>query len=426
MPDLSRLDASTIVLAAMLGGMVAATLVAGLISSERRRRREAASMTAIDFVRSSFASRLARGVPMDELLLEIVEALRDTFKLDSAELWLDSAGVLRLLTSDPKRETGPITITPSLESIAANARVSGRAWLKVWLPELLEGRRDAALRVAPISVSGQLLGLILVDRLQRGDSLAAEADITLEELVREVGVGLNKQRMDAALQGSLEQLRLQALELRASRSRIVAAADDERRRIERNLHDGAQQYLVAVAVKARLAQKLATKDPSRSAELVEELATDVGTALEELRTLAHGIYPPLLSSGGLSAALAAACRRAALPAELETQILGRYPPEVETAVYFCCLEALQNAGKYAGAVASVSVRIWEEAGGLCFEIGDNGAGFDVAVRGAGAGLVNMSDRVGAVGGTVRIESDHGKGTKVSGVIPLPGQTENRL
>ena len=418
MPDLSRLDASTLVLAGMLGAMLAITLVASVVASERRRRREAASLNAIDFVRSSFASRLARGVPMDELLLEIVEALHDTFKLDSSELWLDSAGILRLHASEPGRAARPIPVSPSEESIAANARISGSAWLKVWLPALLDSRQAGSLRVAPISVSGRLLGIIVVQRAKRGERLAEEADVTLEELAREVGVGLNKQRMDAALQDSLEQLRQQALDLQASRSRIVVAADEERRRIERNLHDGAQQYLVAVAVKARLIQQLAARDPGRTAKLIDELAADVGVALEELRSLAHGIYPPLLNTGGLCEAVAAACNRGPMYAEFKASNVGRYPPELEAAVYFCCVEALQNAAKYAGDGATATVRIWEEAGGLLFEIADDGVGFDVARQGGGAGVVNMGDRIGAVGGTLRIESEPHKGTRVVGAVPV--------
>src|SRR5579859_2357431 len=234
----------------MLGAMVVITIVAGLVAGERSRRKAAASLTAIDFVRSSFASRLARGDPMDELMVQVVEALCDTFKLDAAELWINSGGSLRRVASNPRRPEVALNVTLAEESIIANAHVSGAAWARVWLPSLLEGRADVALRIAPVSVSGRLLGLIVVERSRSGGTLAAEIDTTLEELVREVGAGLNKQRLDTALHASLEQLRGQADELQASRARIVAAADAERRRIERDLHDGAQQYLVAIAVKA--------------------------------------------------------------------------------------------------------------------------------------------------------------------------------
>src|SRR5579859_7467582 len=283
----------------MLGAMVVITIVAGLVAGERSRRKAAASLTAIDFVRSSFASRLARGDPMDELMVQVVEALCDAFRLDAAELWINSGGgALRRVASNPRRPEVALNVTLAEESIIANAHVSGAAWARVWLPSLLEGKADVALRIAPVSVSGRLLGLIAVERSRSGGTLAAEIDTTLEELVREVGAGLNKQRLDTALHASLEQLRGQADELQASRARIVAAADAERRRIERDLHDGAQQYLVAIAVKARLIQQLTRTDPAGGAALTQDLVRDVESALDELRTLAQGIYPPLLSSAG--------------------------------------------------------------------------------------------------------------------------------
>ena len=402
----------------MLGAMVVITMVAGLISGRRRRQRAAASLTAIDFVRSSFASRLARGDPIDELLVQVVEALRDAYKLDVAELWRYDVGVLRRVASNPQRDMTELKVTPSEESIIANARVSGQAWAKVWLPALLERRPEAVIRIAPVSVSGRLLGLIVIERRARGEALAADADLTLEELARELGAGLNKQRLDDALHASLEQLRRQAEELQASRARIVAAADAERRRIERDLHDGAQQYLVAIAVKARLIEQLARTDPARGLELTQDLVHDVESALDELRTLAQGIYPPLLSSAGLPEALAAAGRRTPIPVQLHVDGVRRYPPELEAAVYYCCLEALQNASKHAGEGTSATLRLWEEAGALCFDIDDSGAGFDIEQRPSGVGLTNMSDRLGAVGGTLRIESAPGAGTRVHGVVPL--------
>ena len=394
------------------------TAATALHGSFGRRRRDAASLTAIDFVRSSFVSRLAHGEPTDELLSQVVQALRDSLKLDAAEVWLSEAGELSLTVSDPRRDAARIRLLPNIDSIAANARVSGRPWATVWLPELLPEKTDAALRIAPISMSGELLGLVVVQRAGSEERLAADADVTLEELVREVGASLKKERLDTALHESVEQLRRQAMDLQASRARIVAAADAERRRIERDLHDGAQQYLVAIAVKAGLIQQLAGGDTARSTALLAELASDTQSALDDLRNLAHGIYPPLLSSAGLGEALSAACRRASLPTELDAAELRRYPPELEAAVYFCCLEALQNAAKYAGRDASVRVALWEEAGGLLFEVRDDGVGFDAPGSSPGAGLTNMSDRLGAVGGRLSIESEPGKGTRVKGAIPL--------
>jgi signal transduction histidine kinase len=426
-PDGADLGFGLPALAFMLGVMVAITVSAGLVSGARRRRQAAASLAAIDFVRASFASRLARGEPLNELFVGVVEALRDAFKLDAAELWVHTNGALRLVASNPRRPEVELGLTPAEESIIANAQLSGAAWAKVWLPSLLQGRADVPVRIAPISVSGLLLGLIVVERRRSADTLAADIDATLGELAREVAAGLNKQRLDRALHASLEQLRRQADELRASRARIVAAADAERRRIERDLHDGAQQYLVAIAVKARLIQQLAPTDPARGAALTQDLVRDVEAALDELRSLAQGIYPPLLSSAGLGEALRAASSRTPIPVGLETDGVGRYQPELEAAVYYCCLEALQNTSKHAGDGTSASVRLWEEAGSLHFDVDDDGVGFDPAHGTAGAGLTNMRDRIGAVGGTLRIESAPGSGTRVRGAIPLaaPNGTPNQ-
>ena len=184
----------------------------------------------------------------------------------------------------------------------------------------------------------------------------------LAELSRQVGLTLHNVRLDSALQASLDEVRRQAQALQQSRARIVAAGDRERRKIERNLHDGAQQHLVALAVKVRLARQLAERDAARAGTILDELASDVEDTIQELRDLAHGIYPPLLADKGLPEALASAARRSVLRTTLDAAGVGRYSPEVEAAVYFCCLEAFQNAGKYAGETASVHVKVWEQQG----------------------------------------------------------------
>jgi signal transduction histidine kinase len=425
MPDLSQIDRPTALLLALVAAILLIALATSAAAAVTRRRREAASLSAIDFVRSSFASQLSRGVPMDELLLQMVEALRDGFKLDAAELWLCEGGNLRLAASEPRAPMKAIPITPAEETIAANAHVSSASWARVWLPALLEGRDQAILRVAPVSNSGQLFGLVVAERARKGESFAAEIDVTLEEVTRELGVALKKAHLDSSLQDSLEQLRHQAAELQASRGRLVAAADAERRRIERNLHDGAQQHLVALSVKVRLLEQFAVRDPERAQSLMKQLQDDVRSAIEELRSLAHGIYPPLLSSAGLGVAMSAACRRAPLPANFEADGVGRYAPEIEAAVYFCCLEAMQNAAKHAGAGAIARVRIWEDAGSLLFEVCDDGAGFETGRLADGAGLTNMRDRLGAVGGTLRMDSDRAHGTRIQGVVPASGSHIDR-
>jgi signal transduction histidine kinase len=309
--------------------------------------------------------------------------------------------------------------------------VSGTAWARIWLAPLVAGHEEALIRVAPITHAGALYGLIVVERPGDHEAFTDEDERVLAELARQVGVALYNVRLDSALQSTLGELRRQSEELRASRARIVAAADAERRRIERDLHDGAQQRLVALSAKLRLARELAADDAAEARAVLDELGTDIELAIEELRELAHGIYPPLLVEGGLADALTAAATRAALPATVELHADGRYPLEIEAAVYFCCTEALQNAAKHAGADAQATVRVWEEAGGLLFEVADNGTGFDPGRSVRGAGFTNMADRLGAFGGTLGVESTPGAGTAVRGVIPLrsspsegrPGRTD---
>jgi signal transduction histidine kinase len=205
-------------------------------------------------------------------------------------------------------------------------------------------------------------------------------------------------------------------DLRASRQRLVAAQDEERRRLERNLHDGAQQNLVALKVKLGLAEAFAEKDPARAKVLVGELKDDADEALETLRDLARGIYPPLLADKGLTAALESQARKATLPVEVSADGIGRYPQDVEAALYFCVLEALQNVQKYANA-KHVMVRLGDRDGMVTLEVVDDGDGFDPATRPRGSGLTNMSDRLDALGGWVEVQSQPGAGATLRGGIP---------
>lgn len=218
---------------------------------------------------------------------------------------------------------------------------------------------------------------------------------------------------------SLDELRLEVEELRASRSRVVTAADAERRRIERDLHDGAQQHLVALSVNLQLARQLLVSDPAAAATLLEEIGRDVREALEGVRELAYRVYPPLLLDRGLVEALRAVASAAAIPTRVEAAALDRYPPDFEATVYFCCVEALDNVTRHAGAGARATVRVWSDQGALVFEVADNGAGFEELTERRGAGLDDMSDRLGALGGVLTVSSEQGRGTRVSGRIPFP-------
>ena len=217
-----------------------------------------------------------------------------------------------------------------------------------------------------------------------------------------------------------EQLRARLRDLQAAQKRLVAAQDEERRRLERNIHDGAQQQLVALAVQARLARQLVDRDPERATSMLDQIAGDTQTALDDLRALAHGIYPPLLADQGLIAALESQARRSPVPVAVTAADLGRYAPEVEAAVYFSSLEALQNIAKYAEA-SSATVHLAASNGSLRFTIRDDGRGFDTNATGYGSGLQGIADRLGALEGTLAVSSVVGAGTTLIGSLPVAPQ-----
>jgi len=223
--------------------------------------------------------------------------------------------------------------------------------------------------------------------------------------------GLERQRLDAALAASLE-------DVAASRKRLAGTADGARRKIERDLHDGAQQQLVALRVKLGLAREALERDPGDAAELVDGLGPEVDEIIEEVRSLAHGIYPPLLASAGLGEALRAAGRRSPVPVTISAEGIGRLASETESAAYFCCLEAMQNASKHAAGASRVSIELRLD-GDLLFEVSDDGCGFAATQTSEGAGITGMRDRMAAVGGELRIESRQDAGTRVLGRVAIP-------
>ena len=218
----------------------------------------------------------------------------------------------------------------------------------------------------------------------------------------------------AALRSSQVRLAERAVELAASRTRLSTAADEERRRIERDLHDGAQQHLVALSVLIQLARNA---DQDRYQPLLTEAAELVDTAIAEIRRLAHGIYPPLLLSGGLTEALPTLASRAAVPVHLDLQGIGRYRSATEAALYYCCSEALQNAAKHGGPDTTVSITGRVDGNTLELQIVDTGPGFDRTT--AGMGLTNMADRLSAIGGRLVIDTEPGRGTRIIASADLP-------
>ena len=274
----------------------------------------------------------------------------------------------------------------------------------------LPGRRELAVRQA-----GELLGVLALQEHENVPLTPIEERL-FAGLANQAGLVLRGARLRAELVHRLTELSTLAEALRMSRQRLVDAQDAERRRLERDIHDGAQQHLVALAVNLRLAHTLAVRSPERADRLVAEQCEAATATIETITSLSRGIYPSLLVDEGLAAALRTAISRSPLPIELIGADTGRYPAGVEAAAYFCALEALQNSAKHSSAKA---IRLDLRGGPSLLQVTvqDDGAGFDLGAAHAGAGLANMRDRVESVGGTLTIETTASRGTLVSARLP---------
>jgi len=374
--------------------LVAAAVIALAFNPVRERAKRLANRLAYGKratpyeVLSGFAERLGDAYAAEEILPQMARILAEGTGAARADVWLAVGPELRDESRWPAE-------APPLEPVAASGDVGEMA-------------ADAAVAVRDRE---ELLGAISIVK-RPGEALTPTETKLISDVAAQAGLVLRNVRLT-------EELRANVVELRASRQRIVAAQDSERRKIERNIHDGAQQQLVALAVKQRLAESLVRKDPDKAADLLAQLRSDTADALENLRDLARGIYPPLLADQGLVAALEAQARKSAVPTTLESDGTGRYPQEAEAAVYFCTLEALQNVAKYASA-SRAAVRLSAPDGHLVFSVQDDGVGFDPATKGRGTGMQGMSDRLAALGGTLHVRSSPGKGTLVEGFVPLDG------
>jgi len=232
----------------------------------------------------------------------------------------------------------------------------------------------------------------------------------VEAAARYALVVLENDRLLAEVRGSMH-------ELAESRARIVSVADRERTRIQRDLHDGAQQRLYALRMRLELARRAVESGSPKSTERLAGLDDEIGRTIEEVRGIAAGIYPSLLAEEGLTEALRVVAQRAPLPVSVEATGIGRYDAELESTVYFCCVEALQNATKHAPDATGVTIALSDD-GRLRFEVRDDGAGFADGRGRSGTGLTNLRDRVAAAGGELTIQSEPGAGTVVAASIPL--------
>ena len=265
--------------------------------------------------------------------------------------------------------------------------------------------------MVPVRHGDDLLGALSLSK-PPNEPLSSTEDSLLRHLASQASLVMRNAQLTAELRATIDQLL-------ASRRRLVEAQDAERRRIERNLHDGAQQQLIALAIQLGLLAESAG-DPDLIRQAIPGLKAQLSAALDDLRALARGIYPPLLAEQGLVMALRAQAARSPVPAVLEADQVGRYPQDAESTVYFCTLEALQNVAKHARASA-VTVRLSGSGEILEFSVSDDGAGFPAAAR-HGSGLQGMSDRLAAHGGTLAVRSQPGQGTTITGRLPISEQT----
>jgi signal transduction histidine kinase len=277
------------------------------------------------------------------------------------------------------------------------------------------GRRSLAVRHG-----GELLGVLVIQERDQVPLTSVEERL-FAGLANQAQLVLRGARLRAELEQRAQELSALAQELRLSRQRLVDAQDRGRRTLERDIHDGAQQHLVALAVNLSLAQTLAGNAPDRADALLAGQEQAAADAVATLLQLSRGIYPPLLADGGLVAALQADVGNWPGALELTATGVGRYSRAVEAAAYFSCLEALQNAVKHSGA-GHISVELkGGEDGSLVYDVTDDGAGFDPGATSAGGGLANMRDRVEAVGGTLTMTRPPAGGTRIQALFPAPGR-----
>jgi signal transduction histidine kinase len=367
-------------------GIVAAVILALAFQPVRVRARRLADRLVYGEranpyeVLTEFSSRVGGAYATEDIVPRMAQILGEGAGAQTAQVWLRVGRELRPGASWP----------PSDGTAVRPVRIDGDA-----MPQIESGY------AVPVRDRGELLGALSVS-MPASDPMTPAKERLIADLASQAGLVLRNV-------GLVE-------ELRDSRRRLVAAQDHERRKLERNIHDGAQQQLVALAVKARLARQLADRDPARTAEMLQQIEDETTTALDDLRDLARGIYPPLLADKGLGPALEAQARKASLPVDVRAAGVGRLPQEVEAAVYFSCLEALQNIAKYADATHAM-IELMADGSVFRFEVRDDGCGFDPTAV-SGSGLQGVADRLAAVGGTLDVQSSSGVGTTVGGAIPL--------
>jgi signal transduction histidine kinase len=338
-------------------------------------------------VLSAFSERVGNAYANEELLPRMARALASGTGAVRTDVWVRIGDELRSEATWPED-------APSTQAIPVSSS---------------DARSSPTSVFEPVLHQGELLGGLSIEK-KPGDAIAATEEKLVRDLAAQAGLVMRNVALTEQLMDHIEQLR-------RSQKRLVSAQDEERRRLERNLHDGAQQQLVALAVKLRLAEQVADRDPAKVKDLLSGLQSDAGDALENLRDLARGIYPPLLADKGLVAALESQARKSTIAIAIDADGVGRYPQEAEAAVYFSCLEALQNVAKYASA-SQATISLSDGDGRLRFAVKDDGVGFDQSETSYGTGLQGIADRLAALDGRAEVTSVPGGGTTVSGSVPV--------
>ena len=391
--------ALVVVLGAWLGRgdsfltMLAAVIVAVTFQPARQRLERFANRVVygkratLYEVLTQFSDRVGDAYAQADVLPRMARILGEGIGAEESDVWLAVDEGLRRVASWPEDIdiASPIALHP------------GEAPAIIGMD-----------RVVPVEQGGELLGALAI-RKPASDPVSPADEKLIGGLAAQAGLVLRNVRLT-------EDLKLRLDDLKALQRRLVSAQDEGRRRLERNIHDGAQQQLVALAVKLKLADGLVERDTTKTHELLAQLQDETHAALQDLRDLARGIYPPLLADKGLPAAIEAQVRKSGLPAEVRATGVGRYPQAVESAVYFSCLEALQNVAKYAHA-SNVVVELAERDGAIRFTVRDDGVGFDMKEHSYGTGLQGIADRLGALDGRFTVTSAPGQGTTLEGSLP---------
>jgi signal transduction histidine kinase len=399
-------------------GVIASLVYRGRVASPFRRRAilpliamgvaSAASLAAFLIVRRS-APDTASAASLGQLWSLTVPGMAAAFLVGILRQRMMLGDTLSALNRDVQRQldlsdtraTLARTLGDSIDVLVPDT--AARAW---------RNTDGAAVSAAALEEQGRQLTIVRDDGGRAVAALAHDAGVEQDDLLDGI-----KRFLGTAVQHAWATARLARVlvELDQSRARIARAADVERSRIGRDLHDGAQQRLIALRIRLSMVEETQRDNPQAWTQELEVLGSQIDTTLEELRALAHGVYPSLLTDRGLEEALHSVAAGAALPVAFETHDLHRYAPEIETAVYFTVLEALQNACKHAKRTSVVRLALWHEDG-ISFDVSDDGPGFELSQHRNG-GLRNMHDRIEAVGGVITIDSTPARGTRVTGFVP---------